>query len=252
MKKLGISLVTIGAIISLSACNLVKKKTTPTQTSTSETVKVDISKYDKVIEEAKSLTAESKFKESDLKLATIPVSDLGKKDFAVVKETVDSLNAQNSDGLKRQEEAKTKASSESQKTTGSSTAAPAPAAIPADYSKWATAYSFYFARGDQKQMNLYIAPNGQVTQTNTDGTQFTGYATIAGSGGSVLSYETNVGSPTTQPKTKNITPNVQVTIHWDNGGGTDTYYGYISYSQRLALTDGIAVTDGVKEVWVAN
>ena len=45
--------------------------------------------------------------------------------------------------------------------------------------------------------------------------------------------------------------NVKITVTWNNGGGVDVYYGYVSYSQRLALTDGIAVTDGVKEVWLS-
>ena len=50
---------------------------------------------------------------------------------------------------------------------------------------------------------------------------------------------------------QNRLPNVKITVTWNNGGGVDVYYGYVSYSQRLALTDGIAVTDGVKEVWLS-
>ncbi len=64
-------------------------------------------------------------------------------------------------------------------------------------------------------------------------------------------YDTTSYRPTTQPATKSITPNVKITVTWNNGGGVDVYYGYVSYSQRLALTDGIAVTDGVKEVWLS-
>ena len=77
--------------------------------------------------------------------------------------------------------------------------------------------------------------------------KFTGKAEISGASGTILSYDTTSYRPTTQPATKSITPNVKITVTWNNGGGVDVYYGYVSYSQRLALTDGIAVTDGSKK-----
>lgn len=120
-----------------------------------------------------------------------------------------------------------------------------------NYSQWLTNYSFYYPRGDQKQSGLFIEPNGNVVQTNSDGTHFSGHASITDAGGSVLSYDIVNYNGTDKPNTKQITPNVQITITWDNNGGTDVYYGYISYSNHLVLTDGIAVNDGVKEVWIA-
>lgn len=111
--------------------------------------------------------------------------------------------------------------------------------------------SFYYPRGDQKQAGLIIEANGAVTQTNTNGEIYTGKAEISGASGTILSYDTTSYRPTTQPAIKSITPNVKITVTWNNGGGVDVYYGYVSYSQRLALTDGIAVTDGVKEVWLS-
>lgn len=111
--------------------------------------------------------------------------------------------------------------------------------------------SFLLSTRNQKQAGLIIEANGAVTQTNTNGEIYTGKAEISGASGTILSYDTTSYRPTTQPATKSITPNVKITVTWNNGGGVDVYYGYVSYSQRLALTDGIAVTDGVKEVWLS-
>ncbi|WP_197080381.1 hypothetical protein [Enterococcus faecalis] len=222
----------------------VTKQVEATGQSTSSSV--DQTKYDAIITEAKKLTAEGQYKESEEKLATIPVSDLGKPHYSIVKETVEKLNNQNNKGLKRQEEVAV------EKQTKSS---PAPTEslkpIPDEFAKWATTYLFYYPRGDQKQAGLIIEANGAVTQTNTNGEIYTGKAEISGASGTILSYDTTSYRPTTQPATKSITPNVKITVTWNNGGGVDVYYGYVSYSQRLALTDGIAVTDGVKEVWLS-
>ena len=79
----------------------VTKQVEATGQSTSSSV--DQTKYDAIITEAKKLTAEGQYKESEEKLATIPVSDLGKPHYSIVKETVEKLNNQNNEGLKRQE-----------------------------------------------------------------------------------------------------------------------------------------------------
>ena len=52
------------------------------------------------------------------------------------------------------------------------------------------------------------------------------------------------------PDTKMINPNVRITVTWD-AGSTQTYYGYVSYSSRLALTDGVTKNAGVNEVWIS-
>ncbi len=197
-----------------SSSDVTTEKTSVTKqveaTGQSTSSSVDQTKYDAIITEAKKLTAEGQYKESEEKLATIPVSDLGKPHYSIVKETVEKLNNQNNEGLKRQEEVAV-----------------------------------------EKQTGLIIESNGAVTQTNTNGEIYTGKAEISGASGTILSYDTTNYRPTTQPATKSITPNVKITVTWNNGGGVDVYYGYVSYSQRLALTDGIAVTDGVKEVWLS-
>ena len=70
--------------------NSVTKQVEATGQSTSSSV--DQTKYDAIITEAKKLTAEGQYKESEEKLATIPVSDLGKPHYSIVKETVEKLN----------------------------------------------------------------------------------------------------------------------------------------------------------------
>ena len=52
------------------------------------------------------------------------------------------------------------------------------------------------------------------------------------------------------PDKKQITSNVRITVEWDNGGGTQQFYGYLSYSSRLVLTDGIEKQNGINEVWI--
>ena len=103
---------------------------------------------------------------------------------------------------------------------------------------------FLLSTRRSKQAGLIIEEaNGAVTQdANRMAEIYTGKAEISGASGTILSYDTTSYRPTTQPATKSITPNVKITVTWNNGGGVDVYYGYVSYSQRLALTDGIAVT----------
>lgn len=213
-------------------------KTASTET-TSTSKEPDLAKYDETIKEAKELTIAGKYKESELKLASIPVSDLAKEEFAAIREVVQELTNQNNEGMKKQP-----TSVNDKKDTPDTT-------FVGDYAKWSNTYTFYYQQSNQKQSSLTIAANGGVTQNNNDGTQFFGVATIKDANGDVLSYETNELYPATMPDTKSINPNVEITVQWDNGGGTQVYYGYLSYSSRLALTDGISKGDGVNEVWVS-
>jgi hypothetical protein len=120
-----------------------------------------------------------------------------------------------------------------------------------DFAKWANTYTFYYSQEDQIQSTLTISANGGVTQNNYDGTQYFGKAVITSADGEYLSYETNELYPGEMPATKMIEPNVTITIDWDNGGGSQVYYGYLSYSSRLALTDGREKGAGVNEVWIS-
>lgn len=221
--------------------------TLPSTTTTSSTT--DTSKYDEIIAEAKELTINGDYKKSNLKLSRIPASDLGKSEFSAIADEVDELTEKNEEGLKQEEdkEAVQKAQEKDRpavRTSGSSRD------FTGDYAKWANTYYFYYSQTSQRQTTLTIGANGSVTQKNVNGTQYFGKATITSASGDVLSYETNEQYPSEMPDTKLINPNVQITVTWD-GGGTQIYYGYVSYSSRLALTDGVSKNDGVNEVWIS-
>lgn len=226
-------------------------KKAPQQTATTTTSSVDTAKYDQVIADAKTLSINGKHKESNMKLAAIPASDLGKPEFASVKEEVADLKDQNETGLAEQKEAEEAKKNEKTKQSQAKQAASSAGGFVGDYAKWANTYTFYYNQSTQKQSSLTISANGGVTQNNTDGTQYFGQASITGSGGSALSYVTNEQYPDSMPDTKMINPNVQITVTWDDGGGTQVYYGYLSYSSRLALTDGVDKGAGVNEVWIS-
>lgn len=217
--------------------------------TTVSSTSVDTSKYDDIIAEAKELTIDGDYKKSNLKLSRIPASDLGKSEFSAIADEVDDLTEKNDEGLKQEEDkAATQKAQEKDrpavKTSGSTSG------FSGDYAKWANTYYFYYAQSSQRQTALTIGTNGSVTQKNVNGTQYFGKATITNASGDVLSYETNEQYPHEMPDTKLINPNVQITVTWD-GGGTQIYYGYVSYSSRLALTDGVSKNDGVNEVWIS-
>lgn len=217
--------------------------------STVASSSIDPSKYDDIIAEAKELTIDGEYKKSNLKLSRIPASDLGKNEFSAIADEVDELTEKNEAGLEQEEDkaATQKAQEKNQPavaTSGNSSG------FSGDYGKWANTYSFYYEQSSQKQQSLTISANGSVKQNNDDGTQYFGKATVTSASGNVLSYETNERYPSEMPDTKIINPNVQITVTWD-GGGTQIYYGYLSYSSRLALTDGVSKNAGVNEVWVS-
>ncbi len=54
-----------------------------------------------LLQKLKKVNGRGQYKESEEKLATIPVSDLGKPHYSIVKETVEKLNNQNNEGLKK-------------------------------------------------------------------------------------------------------------------------------------------------------
>lgn len=206
--------------------------------------KVDLTKYDGIIAEAKKLTIDEKFKESSLKLATIPVSDLSKDEFAPIRDSVETLNKENAEGMKAQTAKEAAENSKNNQVKESS-------GFVGDFAKWSNTYFFYFSQDNQKQSSLTISANGGVTQNNYDGTQYFGSATIASSNESKLSYATNEMYPFYMPETKTINSNVAITVTWDNSGESQVFYGYLSYSSRLALTDGVPKGNGVNEVWLS-
>ncbi|MGX6978192.1 zinc-ribbon domain-containing protein [Vagococcus elongatus] len=223
-------------------------QTTPTSTTSEKEEEAEeaeeANKYDAIIQEAKVLTINGNYKESSLKLASIPVSELSKEEFSSIREAVEELTKQNNDGI---QEEKGKQSEEAKKQAAQSATA---SGFTGDFAKWANTFLFYYSQGGQKQSSLTISANGGVTQNNYDGTQYFGKATIASSGGSILSYETNESYPMDMPATKMIRPDVAITVQWDVGG-SQVFYGYLSYSSRLALTDGLSKNAGVNEVWIS-
>lgn len=211
----------------------------PIPETTVSSSSADTSKYDELIAEAKELTNDGEYKKSNLRLRRISASDLEKSEFSEVAAEVDELTKQNEAGLKEESEASQDSheDEDAQVFTG-------------EYAKWAGTYQFYYSQTSQKQRTLTISASGKVTQKNTSGGPNVGKATIMGASGEVLSYETNRQHPTDMPDTKLINPNVQIIVTWEDGS-TQTYYGYVSYSSRLALTDGVSKNNGVNEVWVS-
>ncbi|MDT2612668.1 zinc-ribbon domain-containing protein [Enterococcus dongliensis] len=243
----GVALLAVIVGVGFAVANRSTNEAAPTTTVSSSSV--DTSKYDDIIAEAKELTINGEYKKSNLKLSRISASDLGKNEFSAIAEEVDELTEKNEEGLKQADdkEAAQKAQETERPdvtTSGSSSA------FSGDYAKWANTYYFYYSQTSQRQSALTIGANGSVTQKNVNGTQYFGKATITSASGDVLSYETNEQYPSDMPDTKLINPNVQITVAWD-GGGTQIYYGYLSYSSRLALTDGVSKNDGVNEVWIS-
>ncbi|MBO1305279.1 zinc ribbon domain-containing protein [Enterococcus sp. 669A] len=222
-----------------------KESSSEESEETSDTVEDELSKYDEIIRDAKEMTINGEYRESSLLLASIPVSDLSKDEFRVIRDAVQDLTQENNNGIqdeKKKEMSDQAANNNSQTVSNGGFAG--------DLAKWANTYTFYYSQSGQKQSSLTIAANGGVTQNNYNGTQYFGKATIAGASGSILSYETNALYPSTMPNTKSIRPDVQINVQWD-GGGTQTFYGYLSYSSRLALTDGVVKGAGVNEVWIS-
>jgi hypothetical protein len=238
-------------IIALLAClvfigtfllfNTFKTKTPETTTSNTTTISDanELSQYDAIISEAKKLSVEGKYKESELKLASIPVSELAKTEFSSIKDAVEKLSASNNEHI--QEENKKTAAQQNATSEGTFTG---------DLAKWANTYTFYYSLTSQKQNRLTVSANGSVIQSNYDGTQYFGKATIESYSTDVLSYNTDKLYPVDLPAKKEITSNVKITVEWDNEGDTQQFYGYLSYSSRLVLTDGIEKQNGINEVWI--
>ncbi|MGM0112131.1 zinc-ribbon domain-containing protein [Enterococcus sp. DIV0187] len=217
-------------------------RTSLVSSQTSESSVEDISKYDDIIQEAKKLTINGEYKESSLKLASIPASKLAKENFNSIREEVEELEKENNQGI---QEEKNKNNSNDQTSQNASNSG-----FNGDFAKWANTYTFYYSQGGQKQSSLTISANGGVTQNNYGGKQYFGKATITGAAGNILSYETTTMYPRSMPDTKTIRPDAKITVQWDSGS-SQTFYGYLSYSSRLALTDGVTKNDGVNEVWIS-
>lgn len=243
-------LLVILVLIALTGCTTGQKEKTivsGNETSSKQSAE-KMETYDEIVKEAKRLTIEGDFKESELKLASIPISILGNKDYSTLKEAVEKLSSSNNKGLQEQNEDKKTVEKENE--SANTGAADTSSSFNGDLAKWANTYVFYYLQEGQKQSRLTITGNGGVTQNNYDGTQYFGTASITTDSSSVLSYNTDTMYPSHMPTTKTINSNVKVSIEWDNGGGSQVYYGYLSNSSRLILTDGISQNNGVHEVWV--
>lgn len=239
-------LIFIGAFFLFNTFKTKTPETAASSTATNSTSSTatssdtnELSQYDAIISEAKKLNIEGNYKESELKLASIPVSELAKTEFSSIKDAVEKLSASNNEHIQE----------ENKKTTAQQNAT-SEGTFTGDLAKWANTYTFYYSLTSQKQSRLTISANGSVTQSNYDGTQYFGKATIENYSSDVLSYNTDNLYPFDLPDKKQITSNVRITVEWDNGGGTQQFYGYLSYSSRLVLTDGIEKQNGINEVWI--
>lgn len=237
---LGLAL--LGAVvgIGLAIAGRSNGRVQPIPTTNVSSSSIDTSKYDEILAEAKEFTNDGEYKKSNLRLKRIPASDLDKSEFSDVAAEVKELTKQNEVGLKQEA---SDSSQDSQEDEDSKV-------FSGEYAKWAGTYHFYYSQTSQKQKTLTISASGKVTQKNASGGPNVGKATIMGASGDVLSYETTRQHPVDMPDTKLINPNVQITVTWENGS-TQIYYGYVSYSSRLTLTDGVAKNNGVNEVWVS-
>ncbi|MFC4652967.1 DUF6287 domain-containing protein [Lactococcus nasutitermitis] len=122
-----------------------------------------------------------------------------------------------------------------------------------DFSKWETSYSFYYLKSGDTQSSLTISQDGEVTQTqnSSDDRVFTGTASISQDNESVLSYVIDSQKSLTMPEQKTVKADVKIHVTWYNGGGTQDYYGYQTYTGHYVLTDGVARAGGVDEVWLS-
>ena len=188
--------------------------------------------YADIINAAEKLTAEQNYAESNAKLAEIPAEILAASGYEKVKAAVDKLIAANQKGIDTQNEAD------------------AEPVFVGDFEKWNRNYTFYYPQENQTQSSLTLFYDGKVTQINTDGTEITGKASVEYDTNSQLSYDTADDRPAEVPETKNVDAADRITINWDNGG-SQILYGYLSYTSRYVLTDGIADGTGVREVWTS-
>lgn len=222
-----------------------KKEAVASKTSNNVVIEKQLAMYDSLMQEASDLTAKGEYQASSLKLAEIPASLLTKAEYTTLQKLVENLTELNTIGAQEQKIVIEPIQNESAQLSTTST-------FVGDFSKWADTYIFYYGQSEQQQFFLTILADGWVTQTNYDGTQYLGQATITKASGSVLSYNTDQLYPIKQPKTKMIQPNIKITIQWMNNGGTQELYGYLSYSSRMVLTDGRSKSSGVNEVWITN
>lgn len=223
----------------------VEKATGASNTSNDSVIEQQFATYDSLIKEASELTAKGEYQASSLKLTEIPAALLTNVEYKALQTLVENLTELNTIGVQEQKNATEYTQHVSSQSSTTST-------FVGEFSKWADTYFFYYGQSEQKQLFLTILTDGWVTQTNYDGTQYFGQATITKTSGSVLSYNTDQLYPIEQPETKRIQPNIKITIQWMNNGGTQELYGYLSYSSRMVLTDGRSKSFGVNEVWITN
>lgn len=222
-----------------------------------------IEEYEKILEEAEKLNKDKKYEESNKKLNEMAEAELDRTPYKVIKESVEVLSETNSKEIdtKKAADADEKAKAEEKekqeekkKESEKSDSSPAPATnnsgggtvISPDF---VGSYSFYFT-SDRVQVSLHIAADGSVVETTNDGRTFTGRATLVPANVTVNTYwiESNLSGT---PNRKTSISDVQITVVWDNNGGTDVYYGYTSYGGQKVLSDGLVLDTGaINEVWV--
>lgn len=216
--------------------------------SSSEQPSGKTAKDESIIQEAQTLNADGKYKQSNQKLSTIALTDLNKKGFGALKTEFFNLQKSNDKFLLKKNQAKGSDGATTAQANGDhATTTPTNHSFDG-YSKYTGDYYFYNDDdGNREQESLTIDGDGTVIQNNNDGSAYHGTATIKDSSASgVLSYDVT----TATNKTKTIDANVEIDVVWSNGEH-ETYYGYTSYDDDIVLTDGNSYEDDlVNEVWV--
>lgn len=228
----------------------------PTATNTDDN-SATLAKYEGILQTARDLTADKKYDDSNKALNTMSVTELASDDFAAVKEAADNLRAENTAGITAATEAKaakkaTKAKN-AKKSAAPKQTAPAVSSNRSSFAgweEWTGEYYFWDGGYSRHQENISFDSNGDVYQTS-DNANYSGVASITSSSATgILSYDVTGIEPENQYfPTKTINADVKITVTWNNGGGTQVFYGYTSYSGSKVLTDGKAHGDGVNEVW---
>ncbi|QBO35986.1 hypothetical protein EQG49_05685 [Periweissella cryptocerci] len=231
--------------------------TSQSKDATTDATSKKVSEYEGILQAARNLTADNKFEESNKTLNAMSVTELAKPELAAVKDASDEVRQQNTDGVaatKKAKAAKRKAKAASKKNatnTGTTSNTTSSQTGFSQFPEFTGTYYFINGGNSRPQATLNIDTQGNVTQTNNDRAPYTGNATISANGTSQLSYDVSaIDYGDEYYPTKSITADVAITVTWNKGGGTQTYYGYTSYNGTKVLTDGRGYSSGgVNEVW---
>ncbi|QBO35690.1 hypothetical protein EQG49_04050 [Periweissella cryptocerci] len=263
-RKFAVLAIILISTIVLIGCG-VKSATDPPGNEAQVSVKKDsgqssenaaeIAEYETILQNARNLTSDKKYAESNEAINQMSVTKLCEKGFEALKAAEAELREQNDAGnaaVKKAKAKKAKAKAKNKAkaaTTTTSSGSNASFAFP----KFVGFYRFIDADRDRTQVTLTIKSDGSVFQESTNAVH-SGHATAVATSTAAWSYDvTNIDYETSDFPLKEITANVKITVNWNNGGGTQVFYGYTSYAGESILTDGKEYgSSAINEVWRMN